>query len=297
MHESLSGALLKRARIRAGMSQRELAERAAAPQSVIARIEQGERDPSLQTLQRLISGAGFELSIGLRRSPVVTPEMVLQMSQRLTPEQSLDAAVRDLDEFRKTRQRRLRRKRGTAANTRFWHSWGILCDWDSSAADIPPIDPRAFLQAFHRNHVTFVLAGALAARVRGFPVRATKFEIVAERDSVNIVRLGRTFDDLRARVYTPSIPNGVEAGRIALDTKSPDWKLVTTAGRLRVTFGRPGTGAYFELAKGAERYQAYGVAFVAAALDYLLGPLEVTGRLKESECAAMLRALTRLKGS
>ena len=297
MQEPFSAALLKRARTRGGMSQRELARRAAIPQSAIARIERGEREPNIQTLRRLVAGAGFELSIGLRRSPVITVEMIRQMASSLTPEQSLDAAAQDLEDFRKTRQRRLRRKRGTGHITKASHAWGLWCDWDSRAADIPPIDVKTFLQALSRHRVRYVLTGALAARVRGFPLRATKFEIAAERDGVNFVALGRALNELHARVFTQLIPSGVEFGKVTSEMRSPEWKLVTDAGRLRVTFGRPGTGAYFDLANGAERYQAYGVTFAAASLDYLLSPVEITGRLRECESAATLRALVHLTRS
>jgi transcriptional regulator with XRE-family HTH domain len=53
--------LLREARSRAGISQRDLAHRAATSQSVVARIERGQTSPSLETLQRLLAAAGFEL--------------------------------------------------------------------------------------------------------------------------------------------------------------------------------------------------------------------------------------------
>ncbi|HME68625.1 MAG TPA: helix-turn-helix transcriptional regulator [Myxococcota bacterium] len=42
----LPGGLLREARVRAGLTQRDLAWRARTSQSVVARIEQGRSDPS-----------------------------------------------------------------------------------------------------------------------------------------------------------------------------------------------------------------------------------------------------------
>jgi len=53
--------MLREARSRAGLTQRELAERARTSQSVVARIEGGRTDPSLGTLARLVSACGFEV--------------------------------------------------------------------------------------------------------------------------------------------------------------------------------------------------------------------------------------------
>jgi len=62
--------LLVTARRRAGLSQRELAERAKTSQSVVARIELGAASPSWDTLARLLAAAGFELDVRLSLRPV-----------------------------------------------------------------------------------------------------------------------------------------------------------------------------------------------------------------------------------
>lgn len=55
------GNLLRIARSRTGMSQRELAEAAGLPQSTIARIESGARQPSLPVLARIVAAVDLEL--------------------------------------------------------------------------------------------------------------------------------------------------------------------------------------------------------------------------------------------
>ena len=60
-----ASAFLQLARLEAGLSQRELAERAGVTQSEIARIESGKREPSIPTLQKILAGAGLELRFRL----------------------------------------------------------------------------------------------------------------------------------------------------------------------------------------------------------------------------------------
>ncbi len=57
--------ILQEARRRANLTQQGLAEAAGKPQSTIAKIERGRRDPTLTTLQELVRAAGFDLRIQL----------------------------------------------------------------------------------------------------------------------------------------------------------------------------------------------------------------------------------------
>ena len=61
--------LVREARSRAGLSQRELALRARTSQSVVARIEAGQTQPGSETLSRLLEAAGFELRAELVQLP------------------------------------------------------------------------------------------------------------------------------------------------------------------------------------------------------------------------------------
>lgn len=63
-------ALIKKARVAAGMSQAEFARRAGTSQPVISAYERGHRDPTVATLSRLIRAAGVELEV--RARPVVS---------------------------------------------------------------------------------------------------------------------------------------------------------------------------------------------------------------------------------
>jgi predicted nucleotidyltransferase len=56
-----AASLLRDARLRAGLTQLELARRAQTRPNVLDAYETGRRSPNLRTLQRLLSAAGFEL--------------------------------------------------------------------------------------------------------------------------------------------------------------------------------------------------------------------------------------------
>lgn len=57
--------MLQLARLKTGMSQRELAERAGVPATMISAYERDKRQPTLETLLRLLRAAGFELRMQL----------------------------------------------------------------------------------------------------------------------------------------------------------------------------------------------------------------------------------------
>lgn len=84
--ERLAGNLLKVARSRAGVSQRQLAELADMPQSTIARIESGTRQPSLPVLLRIL--AAVDLEVRIKLAPYDDHDDVLDATDaRLTPDQ------------------------------------------------------------------------------------------------------------------------------------------------------------------------------------------------------------------
>ena len=62
---SVAAALLQLARIKAGLSQRQLAERARVPVTMISAYERDKRQPTVPTLLRIVRAAGFDLRIQL----------------------------------------------------------------------------------------------------------------------------------------------------------------------------------------------------------------------------------------
>jgi transcriptional regulator with XRE-family HTH domain len=91
-------ALLQEARRRSGLTQAELARRAGVPQSTVAKIERGRRDPSLSTLERLVRAAGLELRIQLAPHDHHDLQLIDLMLD-LTPEERLQSLEHQLADF------------------------------------------------------------------------------------------------------------------------------------------------------------------------------------------------------
>lgn len=58
-------ALIKEARLRAGLTQEELARRLDTTQSVIARWESGARSPSLETIEKVARACDLDISFSM----------------------------------------------------------------------------------------------------------------------------------------------------------------------------------------------------------------------------------------
>jgi transcriptional regulator with XRE-family HTH domain len=80
-----SAILIREARLRAGLTQQELADRSGRERSVIARWEQGAVSPSLEALLEVIQACGFDLPLELAERDDSTDER-LQKNARLSPE-------------------------------------------------------------------------------------------------------------------------------------------------------------------------------------------------------------------
>jgi transcriptional regulator with XRE-family HTH domain len=74
------GAVVREARTRAALTQRELARRARTAQSIVARVERGQTRSSLDTIMRLLAAAGFGLHVEL--IPGATPDPLVEVYKR-----------------------------------------------------------------------------------------------------------------------------------------------------------------------------------------------------------------------
>lgn len=77
---STAWTLCREMRARTGMSQRELAQRAAVPPATIARIEKGRMEPTLALLERIAAAADLALTLSL--SPVDPDERKARSAMR-----------------------------------------------------------------------------------------------------------------------------------------------------------------------------------------------------------------------
>lgn len=86
--------LLREARQKAGLSQRQLGKRAGVTQASIARIEEGKTSPRLETLERLLAACGFELEL-VPRAGVGVDRTTLRALLALTPAERAGLAVEE----------------------------------------------------------------------------------------------------------------------------------------------------------------------------------------------------------
>jgi hypothetical protein len=84
-----SAALIREARLRAELSQQELAARSGKDRTVIARWEQGVVAPSLDTLVELLRSCGCDIALELIEYDPVPDERIAEI-QMLSPERRLD---------------------------------------------------------------------------------------------------------------------------------------------------------------------------------------------------------------
>jgi transcriptional regulator with XRE-family HTH domain len=75
-----TASIVRTARERAGLSQRELADRAGVAQPLVARLEGPGANPTLRTLEKLAAAAGFTLRVILE--PVAPLDPVVERYKR-----------------------------------------------------------------------------------------------------------------------------------------------------------------------------------------------------------------------
>jgi hypothetical protein len=123
--------------------------------------------------------------------------------------------------------------------------------------DIAPLDPGRIIKTLDRHGVEFVLIGALAARLYGFPRLTADADITPADDAENMGRLAKALRELHARVFTESVPEGLVFDCSAATLgRAQMWNLVTDAGRIDVAFRPAGTRGYEDLVSGAEKFFA-----------------------------------------
>ncbi|MGH9163072.1 MAG: helix-turn-helix domain-containing protein [Vicinamibacteraceae bacterium] len=84
--------LLRRARRKAGLNQRVLAERTGISQPAIARIESGAVSPRYETLTRLLDACGYELEL-MPRAGAGIDRTAMRALLALTPQERLRLAA------------------------------------------------------------------------------------------------------------------------------------------------------------------------------------------------------------
>ncbi len=104
---SMAGRMLRYARRRAGLTQRQLAEKAGIPQETIARIERGRVDPRVKTLDRLLEACGWGLELEPRLGIGVDRTQIRERLALSEPERArwFEASMSNVIEMMRTAKR------------------------------------------------------------------------------------------------------------------------------------------------------------------------------------------------
>jgi transcriptional regulator with XRE-family HTH domain len=157
-----SGQLIRSARLQAGLTQAELAERLGVPASSIGRWENDTVEPGFSTLRRVLQACGFDVP------PVLEP---------YEWDRELDARIEEV--MRLTPQERLGKM---LARRRQW-----------------PLDPYAMLRELEYERVSYVVVGAVARMIHGSQEITENLDITPSMRPDNLRRLQEALETMNTR--------------------------------------------------------------------------------------------------
>ncbi|MGH2540968.1 MAG: helix-turn-helix domain-containing protein [Actinomycetota bacterium] len=99
-----AGTLLREARTRAGLTQRQLARKAGVPQPAVSRIERDHVSPRLETLDVLLRGCGLTLDL-VERPGLGVDRTLIRERLRLSPIERARLTAREWNRTRRLRGR------------------------------------------------------------------------------------------------------------------------------------------------------------------------------------------------
>lgn len=155
-----SATLIREARLRAGLTQQELADLSGRQRSVIARWEQGAIEPSLETFLEIVAICGFELPIELVPRDESADDR-LQKNALLSPERRVQRALK-------------------------------------ASPTESPFDPYAILACLERQQTAYAVIGSFARIVQGAEETTDGVDIAPSLRRDNLRRLALALGDLGA---------------------------------------------------------------------------------------------------
>jgi hypothetical protein len=161
-------------------------------------------------------------------------------------------------------------------------------------SEVAPLDPERLVRVLAKHRVRYVLIGALAARLQGFPRLTADADITPDRSRENLARLAAALRELEARVFTETVPEGLPFDFTASAlSRAQLWNLVTRAGRLDVAFVPSGTEGFDDLRRSAVRFDVFGVELLAASLPDIIRSKEAADRPQDRQDVLVLKEILR----
>lgn len=161
-------------------------------------------------------------------------------------------------------------------------------------AEVRPLDPELLIRTLAKHAVRYVLIGAVAARLYGFPRMTADADITPAKDPENMQRLAAALRELDARVYTESVPEGLAFDcSPSLLARADLWNLTTAAGRLDVAFVPSGTAGYADLIRNAVSFDVFGATLAVASLEDIIRSKQAADRPQDRQDVVILRSMLR----
>ncbi len=155
-------------------------------------------------------------------------------------------------------------------------------------------DPERILRVLGKHGVHYILVGATAARLQGFPRLTADADISPATDPENLTHLAQALRELNARVYMESVPEGLPFSCDAQTlSRAKLWNLITDAGRLDLVFTPSGTGGYDDLARSAVTFQVFGLEVQAASLEDILRSKIASNRPQDQQDAIVIKQMLK----
>jgi len=161
-------------------------------------------------------------------------------------------------------------------------------------SDQSSFNPELILKTLAEHEVSYVLIGALAARLQGFPRMTADADITPATNTENLKNLAKALKKLDARVFTESVPKGLAFECTAENlVQSQLWNFVTSAGRLDVVFEPIGTSGYEDLMENSVEFEVFDVHLYAAGLEDIIRSKKAADRLQDRQDIIILREILK----
>jgi len=158
--------------------------------------------------------------------------------------------------------------------------------------------PAEIIAALERHGVRYVVIGGLAATLHGSPLMTTDADICPAREEDNLQRLARALVELRARIRTAGVPEGLAFACDAafLSRIEVALNLTTRFGDLDLSILPSGTSGFEDLRQHAVMMSLMGRPVAVASLADVIRSKEAANRPKDQIALPALRLLLqRLK--
>ena len=160
---------------------------------------------------------------------------------------------------------------------------------------MPPVqrarfEPIRALKTLRAHEVRFVVVGAFAAVVQGYPLPTYDVDVTPARGRDNLVRLAAALVELQAELRVPGpepVPFPFDAGMLE---RAETWTLVTDAGPLDLVLTPAGTRGYDDLRRDAVEIELGGVPMLFASLRDVIRMKQTGNRPKDLAQLPALRA-------